>query len=643
MNANNVLFGQRHGVAMGLVPAIVVAAVVIAAGLRNTAPPSQRVSAALSVEGLPLGEAYPYGSPLTAAASPDGKVVYVAQHTGRRIDVVDPASQEVVDSIALDAAPSALALDAAGSRLFVTYGLDVGQVAVIDTETRQIALTLPAGHTPMAPVVSADGRALYVCNRFDDEVVAYDLADRQVSGRIAVAREPIAAARTPDDALLVVAHHLPAQAATREHIAAQVDLISTETFEIVASVPLANGATGIRDICISPDGRFAYIPHTLGRFGVPTTQLERGWMNTSAMSIIDLDKRQRLTTVLLDDVDLGAANPWGIACTDDGQSLVVAHSGTHEISIIDRQGLHAKINRVAEGRQAGGAATSLGTIENDLGFLVGLRRRVALPGNGPRGIAVINRNVVVTQYFSDSLAWVNLDASPAAIASIALGDTNTLCQVRRGERAFHDAKLCFQQWQSCASCHPDARADALNWDLLNDGIGNPKNSRTMLYSHETPPVMITGIRPDAETAVRAGFRFIQFAVVPEETSAAVDAYLKALRPLPSPYLEEGALSASATRGKALFEQAACGRCHSGPYYTDGKLYDVGLGPDELGINTFVTTPLVEVWRTGPYLFDGRAKTMQEVLTTYNQDDQHGKTSDLSDEEIADLAAYILSL
>ena len=45
--------------------------------------------------------------------------------------------------------------------------------------------------------------------------------------------------------------------------------------------------------------------------------------------------------------------------------------------------------------------------------------------------------------------------------------------------------------------------DGLNWDLLNDGIGNPKSTKTLLYSHATPPAMISGIRADAETAVRA--------------------------------------------------------------------------------------------------------------------------------------------
>ena len=52
-----------------------------------------------------------------------------------------------------------------------------------------------------------------------------------------------------------------------------------------------------------------------------------------------------------------------------------------------------------------------------------------------------------------------------------LGPEVPMTQTRRGEFFFNDASLCLQSWQSCASCHPDARTDALNWDLLNDGIG----------------------------------------------------------------------------------------------------------------------------------------------------------------------------
>ena len=52
---------------------------------------------------------------------------------------------------------------------------------------------------------------------------------------------------------------------------------------------------------ISPDGKYVYATHILARYQMPTTQLERGWMNTNALSIIDVEARKLLNTVLLDD------------------------------------------------------------------------------------------------------------------------------------------------------------------------------------------------------------------------------------------------------------------------------------------------------------------------------------------------------
>ena len=58
---------------------------------------------------------------------------------------------------------------------------------------------------------------------------------------------------------------------------------------------------------------------------------------------------------------------------------------------------------------------------------------------------------------------------------------------------------------------------------------------------------------------------------------------------------------------------------------------------------FDTPHLLEVWRTAPYLHDGRSATIVEMLTKDNPDDQHGNTSSLSPEEIAALAVFVLSL
>ena len=127
-----------------------------------------------------------------------------------------------------------------------------------------------------------------------------------------------------------------------------------------------------------------------------------------------------------------------------------------------------------------------------------LWQRIKLPGQGPRALAVVGSQVYLAEYFSDTLAVVDLaDAGSGSVGTIALGDKPQLTIQRRGELLFHDATICYQQWLSCASCHPDGRVDGLNWDLLNDGIGNPKNTKSMVWSHETPPLMVTGGRDKA--------------------------------------------------------------------------------------------------------------------------------------------------
>jgi hypothetical protein len=71
-------------------------------------------------------------------------------------------------------------------------------------------------------------------------------------------------------------------------------------------------------------------------------------------------------------------------------------------------------------------------------------------------------------------------------------------------------------------------------------------------------------------------------------------------------------------------------------------YDIGTGKDTEKNLAFDTPTLVELWRTGPYLVDGRAATMEEVLTKHNPEDKHGETSSLNEQQIDDLAEFILS-
>jgi len=177
----------------------------------------------------------------------------------------------------------------------------------------------------------------------------------------------------------------------------------------------------------------------------------------------------------------------------------------------------------------------------------------------------------------------------------------------------------------------------LNWDF---GPGSPRNTRSHLHCPNTPPTNIEGNCPTAYDEIYGGFVGDLFVHNPDASpdSHAILEFMSSLEPVTSPYLVNGQLSTDAQQGKTIFENR-CVSCHSGEYYTDMSSHNVGTGYGSG--ESFDTPTLCEVWRTAPYLQDGRAATMQEVLTTYNTG--HFDDSALSPTDLANLAEYVLSL
>ncbi len=592
-------------------------------------------------------------APSAVVASADGARIYVACEATAEVLAFDTASKKVTARISVASSPSGLALSADDSRLYVTCAGPASTVCIVDTVKRKVIEKLSAGYQAQSPVLSPDGRTLYVCNRFNNDVSVIDLASGKEVRCVAVPREPFSAAVTPDGKHLLVVNHIHAGRADVDVVASSVSVIDLASGKVLKEIPLPNGSTLLREIRISPDGRYAVVAHILARFHLPTTQIERGWINSNAGSIIDLAELKLLNTVLFDNIDSGAATPWAVAWSRDGKQLLVTHAGTHELSIVDFPALLAKLAKVPATLEPGkpvdytSASRTAADVPNDLSFLVGVRQRVKLSGKGPRSLAVAGSQAWVANYFSDTLSEVDLASEPVRVECVPLGPAPQMTKARIGESHFNDATFCFQGWQACSSCHShDARVDGLNWDNLNDGIGNPKNGKSLLLSFSTPPSMWLGVRSNAHVAVRAGIRNSLFTVQPPEVAEAIDEYFKSLKPMPSPHLVKGKLSPSAERGKKVFfsETAGCSDCHRGPLYADQKLHKVGtIGKFDQPTDRFDTPSLIEGWRSGPYLHDGRAATMRDVITTFQNKDLHGVTSHLTPKQIDDLAEYLLSL
>lgn len=129
--------------------------------------------------------------------------------------------------------------------------------------------------------------------------------------------------------------------------------------------------------------------------------------------------------------------------------------------------------------------------------------------------------------------------------------------------------------------------------------------------------------------------------------------------------DDAALSAGEQRGLELFrEKANCVRCHTGFAFTDERYHNIGVGMDkpkpDIGRYTitkkisdkgaFKTPTLRNIAASAPYLHDGSAKTLEDVIEFY---DKGGiKNRHLSDEikplnltakEKTDLVAFLKSL
>ncbi len=550
----------------------------------------------------------------------DGNV-YITSKSGNSLIVYN--NDVKVKEVHFDRPSTGVAVG--GGFIYVTTSHDKGVLHKLSKEDYSIIGSVETGMGAKAPLLSVDGRYVYVCNQFKGDVVKVDAKTMNVVASTPVQREPYAMVLSKDGKTLYVNNFLPQQAAHLDVVAADVSVINSDDMQLVKDIKLSNGSNALRDITVTNDGLYVLVSHNLGRFQVPTSQLQQGWMNTSAMSVIDPVTNTLIGSVLLDESERGAAGIWGINAT--AENIYISHSGTHEVTVIDYPKFVERLTSYKKRDE----------LSIDLRFLYGISQRIEVVGNGPRNMCIAGGKLYIPTYFSDHLNIFDMTKGEF-VAALELNPNRVESAQHQGEMIFNDASYCFQGWQSCNGCHPgDARTDGMNWDLLNDGVGNSKNCKSMLHSHGTSPSMITGIRASAEVAVRAGFKYIQFSQITEEDAVKVDEYLKSLLPLPSPRLVDGKLSELAERGREVFVEQKCDMCHSGPLFTSLGMYSIG---EKVEFEAGWDTPtLIEVWRTAPYLFDGRAATLEEVFTIH----KHGIAKKINKKDATALVEYVGSL
>jgi YVTN family beta-propeller protein len=576
-----------------------------------------------------------YRSPTAMVPSPDGKFLFVAEQTAKRVAVIDLTTKSVTREILLPNEPTGLDISADGTKLYVTCSSQrwpSGTLCEISVSAGTVLRRIAVGHSARSPVINPAGTKIYVCNWLESTISEVDISAGREMARIPVVREPYEAVITKDGNYLIVGNSLPDEKATDTTIiAAKITFISTATRLLVKTISLPAGSHSLFGMCLSNDGKYAFATHLIGRTSIPAITLTGGWVHSNNLAIIDIANQKLANDVALDDATQGVANPWGVACAGDDKFVCIAHAGSNQLLIIDQAQLITKAN----------AGTNL---SQDFTSLAGIKKTVFVQGRAPRAVSMIGTTVYVAPYFSDAIYRYAVSLSTSLpIDSLALGPAKPFNAEREGEFRFGDASLCFQKWQSCFSCHPFTRPDALNW-ILSQAVNNaPKNVKSLLYCFQTPPENWLARRATAFISVEYGIRLeLQIEPSPDAT-VPLDTFLMKLQPVPSPFLVKGRLSDAAKRGKQLFyttSKTDCAWCHKGALFTDLNRYAAGV-PDIDEANTIFDTPsLIEAWRTAPYNHLGSMTTLEEIARVPGHSTNVYR---LTTQEMSDLMEFIKSL
>ncbi len=423
------------------------------------------------------------------------------------------------------------------------------------------------------------------------------------------------------------------------------------------------GASNIRAICGDAEESFLLVAHQSPKTNVPATQVAQGWVFVNAITRYRLKREgpwllPRWHTAVLDQPGRAFADPSDLVLTPDGRLAFVACAGADRVLAVDLHRLENLVDRF--GQETGHSYPTHLQIE-DLtaanGYVVGEARTQANPRR--LGLSGDGKVLVVSNYLSDSLTVIDAEKLKV-VRHIPLGGLAP-DSIRRGETLFNSAKLTFQGQFTCASCHPNGGADGLNWDLTRDGVGNFKNTKSLLGVKDTAPYGWLGTSPTLEDRILGTLRTLHRYEPSEEEVSDLAAYLRSLPAAPLPMSPTGPMGPmgrgvegeGVARGKAIFEgKGRCASCHSGQAFDDGKLHDVGTGDpsrdlqsrDREGAETRFNTPALRgVARTAPYLHDGRAATLEDIFTKHDTQKKHGDADQLTPAELADLIAYLKSL
>lgn len=592
-----------------------------------------------------------YKTPLRMALAPDGKFLYVTCEAAHSVAVVDVREGRMVAEIPVGRHPIGITLHPTGQWAYVTNWLD-DTVSVIHVAERKVTATIPVGDEPHGLLTDSTGRYLFVLNTSTDDISVIDTESLTEVKRLEAGRSPWSLALSPDGTQLAVTNTLPHLVPFRESPHAEVTIVDANTAQIErrVQVPQANLLMGV---CWHPSGDFALTTMNRTKSLVPMTRLFQGWTITNGLAIVWRDGN--VDQVLLDEPNLGFADPMDVAITPDGRQALVTSSGTNRVAVVDLEKLLTMLSEADDYERTR-------IIPNHRGkpteFVI---KHIHMPtAHSPRGLVITpdGSTALVTAALDDSIIKIDLQKFEP-VQRIDLGGSREITKIRHGERLFHNAGITLHRQFSCKTCHPGGHVDGIAYDIEADGIGvNVVDNRTLRGILDTAPFKWSGTNPSfsRQCGIRLSTFFTRLHPFSPEDLSAVDTYVCTIPRPPNRYRPHGMeLTDAQRRGKAVFERTRtndgreiprsnrCVTCHPAPLFTDRGIHDVGtkMAGDTTG--KFDVPHLNNIYDSAPYLHNGIAETLEEIWTRFNPYDQHGVTNDMTKDQLNDLIEYLKTL
>ncbi len=557
--------------------------------------------------------------------STDGQLLVCSNRDAGTLSVVDLATNKKLREVKVGRHPEGVTFVGDTHHVAVAiYGED--RIEFIDADSGSKTGTVDVFDEPYSIVSNADGSRIWATLEYPGEVIEIDPAKKTILRKVQAGNFLRGLALTAKSQLLVT-----------EYLTGVVKAVDIKSFKVVDEWNGSSEDNLARQITTHPEWAKAYLPH---QRSLITVNHGSGSI-FPYLGIVNLEegegsrrKRKQMDSFRGTYV---VANPWEVAIAPDGKRLYIVFSGTDDMFVCNlvnddyREVEFAGLIRTHSNPRAVKVSPDSKTfyVYNALDFTVDVYNAENLRLKG-------------------SVQVTNWSGSP---------------DVLLGKKLFYTAHppMTSRRWISCSSCHPDGDSDGRTWQQP-EGLRGTQPMFGLKYTH---PIHWSADRDevhDFEHTIRSrlmGGRGLIKGKVNESLGRPNKGLSKELDALAdytnshsfelSPHAKSG-LSDSAKRGKKLFysTKVGCAKCHSGSYLTDQKMHDVGTGdgtddPTEKLGPEFDTPTLLGLYRSAPYLHHGKAKSIEEVLTTQNKNDKHGQTSHLNEKQIADLVAFIQAL